>query len=202
MPALAGRELVVLGEGRTVTVAEDGNLSARFEPYATHLFVTDPAFATFERIADVQATIDAANAARKQPGNLAFEDSGVMLRVSSQGKYQSSPVWMVDGIRAGKGWKALPFTGNDWVELTWPRPQSIGRLAIHTDALADIEIQVAEGDDAKPVWRRVAAVKDAASDPVEVTFEPVETHRLRVAISRLRTGVAASRIWEIEAYGQ
>jgi hypothetical protein len=171
-------------------------------PYATHIFVTDPAFANFERIADVQASVDAANAARKQPGNLAFEDSGVMLRVSSQGNYQPTPVWMVDGMREGRGWKALPFARNDWVELTWPRPQSIGRLAIYTDTLAAFEVQVAEGDDAKPVWRTVATGNEAADNPVDVTFEPVQTTRLRISISRLREGAAASRIWEIEAYGQ
>jgi len=197
---LAGRELVVLGEGRTVKVAADGTWSERFDPYASHVYVTDPQFANFERLSTVQERIDAANAARKQPGNLAFEDSGVMLRVSSQGVFQPEPVWMVDGVRGGRSWAAKPFEGADWIELNWPKAQKIGRLAIYTETLADCEVQVAEGDDAKPVWRTVATVKDAAVNPVGVTFAPVETARLRINVSRLRQGCAATRIWEIEAY--
>jgi hypothetical protein len=199
-PALAGRELVVLGEGRTVKVAEDGTLSEHFDPYGTHLYLTDPAFANFERMAAVQKKIDVANAVRKQPGNLAFEDSGVTVRVSSQGLFQPTPVWLVDGVREGRSWAAMPFAGNDWIELNWPKPQAIGRVALFTDSVADAEIQVAEGEDAKPAWRSVATVKDAATASIEFSFDPIKTSRLRIFISRLRTGSDATRIGEIEAY--
>jgi hypothetical protein len=199
-PALAGRELVVLGEGRTLKVTADGSFTEHFEAYATHLYLTDSAFADFQRVSAVQEKIDAANVSRKQPGNLAFEDSGVMLRVSSQGTFQPGPVWMVDGVRGGMSWIAKPFKGADWIELTWPKPQKIGRLAIYTEAIADCEVQAAEGDAAKPVWRTVATVKEAATNPVQVTFEPAETARLRINVSRLRGGIKSTQIWEIEAY--
>jgi hypothetical protein len=199
-PSLASRELVVLGEDRTVKVGVDGSFSDRFDVYGSHVYVTDAAFSKVETISAVQKKIDEANAARKQPGNLAFEDSGVMLRASSQGKYQPTPVRMVDGVRDGMGWKAMPFEGADWIELTWPQPQTIGRLAIYTDTLADFAVEITEGSDAKPVWRSIATVNGGASNPVVTSFDPVKTTRLRLAISKLRSGSKVSRIWEIEAY--
>jgi hypothetical protein len=199
-PALAGRELVVVGEGRTLKVADDGEFADRFAPYGTHLYVTDPAFATSEPLAAVQKKIDAANAARTPPGNLAFEDSGVIPSASSQGQYQPTPFWLIDGVRDGRGWQALPFQGADWIELAWPKPQKIGRVVLYTDAIADCAVQVAQGDDATSAWRNIAAVKDAATHPLEVSFAPVEATRLRIQVSRLRGGIQATRVWEIETY--
>ena len=199
-PALAGRELVVLGEGRTARVADDGTLTEHFDPYGTHIYLTDPTFADFERMAAVQENIDAANVARKHPGNVAFEDSGVTVCASSQASFQPTSVWLVDGVREGRSWKAMPFAGTDWIELNWPKPQNVGRVVLFTDAIADAEIQVAEGDNAKPVWHSVATVKDAITDPIEFSFDLIKTSRLRVSISRLRAGSDATRIREIEAY--
>jgi hypothetical protein len=199
-PALAGQELIVLGEERTVKVDADGTFSDRFDPYGTHVYLTDKAFAHFEPLSAVQKKIDDGNAARKKPGNLAFEESGAMLRTSSQGLYKPTPVWMLDGVRDGRGWSAKPFEGADWVEITWPKAQTIGRIAIFTDSLADGEVQVATGDGAQPEWRTLASAKDTTSNPVEFTFEPTEATRLRIHISRLRSGTSATRIWELEAY--
>jgi hypothetical protein len=183
-----------------VKVGADGTFTDRFDAYGTHVYVTDAAFAKFETLASVQKKIDDGNAALKQPGNLAFEDSGVMVRSSSQGLFQPTPVWMVDGVRDGRGWKAKPFEGADWVELSWPKPQKIGRVVIYTDAVADCEVQLAVGDEAKPEWRSLASAKAAASNPIELTFEPIEATRIRINISRLREGIKTTRIWEIEAY--
>jgi hypothetical protein len=199
-PALAGRELIVLGEDRTVKVGADGTFSDQFDVYGTHVYVTDAALANFETLASVQKKIDEGNAALKQPGNLAFEDSGVMIRSSSQGSFQPTPVWMLDGVRDGRGWRAKPFEGADWVELFWPKPQKIGRVVIYSDAIADCEVLVATGNDAKSDWRSLASVKAATTNPIELTFEPTEVTRIRINISRLREGIKTTRIWEIEAY--
>jgi hypothetical protein len=200
VPALANRELIVLGEGRTVKVDADGGFTDRFDVYGTHLYVTDATLATFETLATVQKHIDEGNAARKRPGNLAFEDSGVMPSASSQGAYQPTPIWLVDGVREGRGWSAMPFAGADWVELAWPKPQKIGRLVVYTDRIADCEVLVAPVDEAQPEWRRVASAKAATSNPIELAFEPIESSRLRIAVSRLREGFTSTSILEIEAY--
>ena len=200
VPALAGRELIVLGEDRTVKVGADGAFTDRFDVYGTHVYVTDAALANFETLASVQKKIDDGNAARKQPGNLAFEDSGVMIRSSSKGTHQPAPVWLVDGVRDGSGWKAMPFEGADWVELSWPKPQKIGRVVIYSDAIADCEVQVAVGNEAKPEWRSLASAKASTSNPIELTFEPTEAKHLRIHVSRLREEIKATGIWEIEAY--
>ena len=200
VPALAGRELIVLGEDRTVKVGADGAFTDRFDYYGTHVYVTDAALANFETLASVQKKIDEGNAARKKPGNLAFEDSGVMIRVSSQGAYQPGPYWMLDGVRDGRPWRAKPFESASWVELSWPKPQKIGRVVIYSDAIADCEVVVATGNDAKPEWRSLASVKAATTNPIELTFEPTEVTRIRINVSGLREGIKTTRIWEIEAY--
>lgn len=200
VPACAGRELVVLGESRTVKADADGAFTDRFDVYGTHIYLTDAALANFETLASVQQKIDDGNAARKQPGNLAFEDSGVVCRVSSQGQYHPTPVWMVDGVRDGRGWSAKPFEGADWIELTWPKAQKIGRVALYTNSIADCEVQVPVDDKAESEWRSVASIKAATSNPIEVTFEPTEAKHVRIHVSRLREGSKTTRIWEIEAY--
>ena len=82
-------------------VGADGRFSDRFDVYGSHIYITDLAFAKSELLSEVHKQIDEANAARKRPGNIAFEDSGVKLRVSSQAKYQPTPIRLVDGVRDG-----------------------------------------------------------------------------------------------------
>ncbi|MFN6095622.1 MAG: hypothetical protein ACK49J_11620, partial [Verrucomicrobiota bacterium] len=122
------------------------------------------------------------------------------IRSSSTGAYQPGPYWMLDGVRDGRPWRAKPFESASWVELSWPKPQKIGRVAIYTNAIADCEVQVAVGNEAKPEWRSLASAKASTSNPIELTFEPTETKHLRIHVSRLREGIKTTGIWEIEAY--
>jgi hypothetical protein len=196
VPALAGRTLSVLGEERNVKIMADGVFTDQFKPLATHIYLTDlPEFKG--TLTAAQAQIDAANAARKQPGNLAFEDSGVEVTASSTGLYTPSPQRVLDGIRDGMSWRAKDFNGSDWLELAWPQSQQLSRLRIYTDTLADFQVQVPESASG---WRSVATVTDAAANPVEIKFEPVRTDRVRINITRLRSGAKASSIWEVEVY--
>jgi hypothetical protein len=135
--------------------------------------------ATFALLASVQHRIDDANAARIEPGNLAFEDSGVTLMASSRAADAPAPFWLVDGVCDGIGWIAKPFAGADWVELTWPKPQRIGGVVIYIHRFAACEVQVPADGEAKSDGRSLAAAKDATTDPIELTFAPVETKQLR-----------------------
>jgi hypothetical protein len=63
-------------------------------------------------------------------------------------------------------------------------------------------VQVAKGEGDKTEWLGVASIKEAAGNPIELSFEPVETSRIRIKISRLRPGNSATRIGEIEAFGK
>jgi hypothetical protein len=196
VPALAGLTLSVLGEERNVKIMADGVFTDQFNPLATHIYLTDlPEFKG--TLTAAQAQIDAANAARKQPGNLAFEDSGVEVTASSTGLYTPSPQRVVDGIRDGMSWRAKDFNGSDWLELAWPQSQQLSRLRIYTDTLADFQVQVPEGASG---WRSVATVTDVAANPVEVKFETVRTDRVRINITRLRSAAKTSNIWEVEVY--
>ena len=196
LPQEMARELHVVSEGRTVA-ARDGRLRETFTPYAVHIYATSAELAGQERLADLQRAIDAANAARKKPGNLAFEDSGVTVSYSSESKYGCTPERVVDGVTTNMLWQdGTPNQFPDWIALTWPAAQRIGRVVTYSPTLADFEVQVPDGEG----WRTVATVRNATTDAIEATFAPVETKVIRLQITRLRQGETLSRVWEIEAY--
>ncbi|NLB97047.1 MAG: hypothetical protein GX785_15225, partial [Armatimonadetes bacterium] len=108
-----------------------------------------------------------------------------------------TPERVVDGVTTNMLWQdgtrdQLP----DWISLTWPAAQKIGRVVTYSPTLADFEIQVPGGEG----WRTVATVRNATTDAIEATFAPVETKAIRLLITRLRQGETLSRVWEIEAY--
>lgn len=201
IPSLCGRELVVIGEGRTVTLGADGVLSEKLPLYGSRLYATDSALTALESLATTQEKIDAANAARKQPGNLAFEDSGVATSVSSTGMWAPTSVWMVDGMREGRAWRAAEFTGADTIDLVWPKPQAVGRVVLYSDTIASFTVQIPnKDDDVASGWRDVATVSDVSASPATGEFPMTSTTRLRLKITGLRSGAKASNISEIEAY--
>jgi len=199
LPAEMGDPLFVISENRTAPV-QNGRLTDDFALYATHLYTNSERLAGGELLAEVQQAIDQANAARKKPGNLAFEDSGVTVGTSSNSTYGSTPDRVVDGVLTNMKWQdGTPKQFPDWITLTWPTPQTIGRVVVYTPTLADYEVQVpGEGEQ----WRTVAAVQDADANPTEVSFEPVETQAVRIWVTKLRPEAEYSQVWEIEAYGE
>jgi hypothetical protein len=46
----------------------------------------------------------------------------------------------------------------------------------------------------------VKSVTSASVNPVEASFEPIETKAIRIMVSKLRPGEDYSRVFEIEAY--
>jgi hypothetical protein len=197
LPQEIGQGLHVVSENRTVPV-KNGRLSDDFTPYATHIYTNSEKLAARELLADVQQAIDKANAARKKPGDLAFEDSGVSITTSSNSTYGSTPDRVVDGILTNMKWQdGTPKKFPDWITLAWPSVQKIGRIVVYTDTLADFEVQTpGEGDQ----WRTVKSVTSASVNPVEASFEPIETKAIRIMVSKLRPGEDYSRVFEIEAY--
>ncbi|MDH7569468.1 MAG: discoidin domain-containing protein, partial [Armatimonadota bacterium] len=117
---------------------------------------------------------------------------------SSSATYGSTPDRVVDGVLTNMHWKdGTPGRFPDWLALAWPSPQRIGRVVVYTPNLADFEVQVPAGG---AEWRTLAAVKGAAGERVEVSFEPVQTEAVRLLITALRPGEQTSQIWEVEAY--
>jgi hypothetical protein len=199
MKIISLRGLQVLGENRVINVDPNGLLKENLKPLATMICTTDLSFADFELSTSIQKTIDTANSERKRPMNVAFEDSGVILRVSSQEIHQPSSLWIVDGLRGGRAWQAKSFTGNEWVEMNWPKSQEIGRVVVYTDSIADAELQVAEGVSDKPVWRTVANAS-RRDQTIQFSFSPVLTSQIRLVVTSLSAGKKHCKVTELEAY--
>jgi hypothetical protein len=201
VPGLQDTELLyVVSESRTVPVQE-GAVRDRFGVYQTHLYATDPALGGREDIDVPTTAIARANAARRQPGNLAFEDSGVRVVVSSQTQYGSAPTRLTDGVRDGMCWRAgTPGETPDWAQLTWPSPQRLGRVVVWAEGVATLEAQVPGGDGA---WQTVGRAAAAAAGPTEVRLAPpVFTRQLRLLFTGNAAGQPQTVVYEVEAYAE
>jgi hypothetical protein len=195
--------LFVVSEGRAVRPA-GGKLTDAFEPYATHIYTTDRRLAQRETIAQTQAQVDQANAARRKSGNLAFEDLGAKVEVSSKSTYGSTPDRVVDGVPSGMAWQDGTRNANsgknefpDWIAVAFPGEQTVARVVVYTDTLRDYDVQVKQGED----WRTVAQVRGGAEASLDSRFEAVKTTAVRLLITATRDDKQSSRVYEIEVYG-
>ncbi|MCC6699113.1 MAG: hypothetical protein IT365_26045, partial [Candidatus Hydrogenedentes bacterium] len=139
----AVEELHVVSEGRALTRGEDGRFSDAFGSYATHVYSTNSALAQRESVVAAQAEVDKLDAARRKAGNVAFEESGVAVKVSSKSLYGSVPARIVDGVEDGMGWRDnTPDVCPDWVDLEWPAPVEVGRVVVWTGTVEDLAVLV------------------------------------------------------------
>ena len=197
-PAPAVPLLHVVSERRQVPVA-DGAWADRFEVYDTHLYTTDPALAGRADLATPVAAIAQADAARRKPGNLAFEDSGVRVTVSSQARYGSTPGRVVDGIAGGMRWRdGTPGQFPDWLALAWPAPVTVGRVVVYTGTIAEAQVQA---QDAGGTWRTVGQGRGGTGDSLVIPVSPPATaSALRLLIMAGRPDQRDSEVTEIEVY--
>lgn len=196
--------LHVVSEARQLTPGADGTYRDEFAPYAVHIYMSRPVRTGLPTIGSVQAQIEKADAARKKPGNLAFEDSGVEVAVSSK----KSRSWerhnrVVNGVVGGYGWKDK--TRNeypDWLTLTWPEPVTAGRVAVYSRSIGAAEIEARANGQWKTVGRLRAKESADRDAPLTAAFTPVRTDSLRVWVTAGRKGKDQTEISEIEVYAK
>jgi hypothetical protein len=190
--------LYVVSEDRQVEVA-DGAIADSFETYAAHIYTTDESVADRDTLQSVQTRIAEDDAARKKPGNLAFEDSGVEIEISSGARYGNIPARVVDGIETAMGWRAdHTDKGEKWLALHWPQEQTIGRVVIYTGNVLAAEVQApaeAEGE-----WRTLAEV--TGEERLEGSFDAVTTDTIRIMVNEVTEDARGASIQEVEAYAQ
>ncbi|MCP4641439.1 MAG: hypothetical protein GY851_13440, partial [bacterium] len=187
----------VVSEDRTVAVGAGGVVTDRFDMYGTHIYTCDADTAQRQTVAAAKAEVDKLDAARKRPDNLAFEDNGTTIAVSSKSTYGSTPERLVDGMREGMGWRdktanALP----DWLEIVWPEPVTVGRLVAFTNSVEDVAVLVPVGEG----WKELASVTGATEPEVTIEFPSVTTDRLRLEVRKNRPDQKHTWITEVEAY--
>ncbi|MBN2451019.1 MAG: hypothetical protein JXR77_11555 [Lentisphaeria bacterium] len=189
----------VVSENRSLTLEAEGVLRDRFGTYETHIYTTDPDLARRETLAAVAARIAAADAARRRPGNVAFEDFGTTVEVSSKSRYGSTPDRVLDGVRGGMQWRSDPAAkGPDWLLVRWPEAQRIARVVVYTDTIAACEMEAPEGEG----WRSLGAARATADDRIEAVFPQAVTAALRIRVSERLAEQTGSTIREVEAYAE
>jgi hypothetical protein len=192
----APAKLFVVSEGRTVSLAQ-GSFTDHFGVYAAHIYSTREALAGREQLADSQAAIDRANAARKKPGNLAFEEQGTRVVVSSGAQYGNEPDRVLDGITRGMGWLSKESNKlGEWLQVIWPTEQTIGRVVAYTTSIQEAEVQVPAGEGQ---WKTVGKL---SGQPLTATFDPVQTSTIRLRVTRLQPDKKQSTLQEVEAYAK
>ena len=204
------RQLLVVPENRAVTLKGD-TFTDTFDTFGVHVYTTAKQKPDLPAVADIEAEIAAANAARKKPGNLVFqnmEGDGVILTASTStaGKYRRPDcgLWHVlDGVVAeidryhNLTWSdTTPNEGPDWLAIQMPKAHAVGRVVVYpfNKSLKDYSVQAFM----KNGWQTVASVSDCDQERIEHTFKPVETDRIRLWI--LGTNGKHARVAEIEVY--
>lgn len=198
LPGLEGKRLQVVSENRQIAPTGDV-LSDRFDTYATHVYTTDPGLANRPQIEEVMREIARADAARRKPGNLAFEGNGTWVEFSSKSTYGSTPNRVLDGVTGGMRWRdGTPGKNPDWLTVRFPSPVTIGRVVVYSNTIAAVEIQIS---DLQEGWRTVGMMENATGEKLEVLLNaPVETDAVRILITALRDGEEYSIVHEVEAY--
>ncbi len=188
-------KLYVLSENRTIDV-NDGAFSDRFEPYAVHVYTTKELDFNLPSLTEVQHAIDLENKARKKLGNLAFEDTGVTIAVSSS-EDSGAIKGLNDGFLEGIVWKSKKIEElPQWVTLKWPTPVKLAKVLVYSNTIESAKVQVQQ----KGNWVDVADFKRRSGAHLRAVFKEIETDQMRIWITEKKPGADAVTLSEIEVY--
>jgi hypothetical protein len=212
IPGIDGKPLNVISEARRVTPQGDA-FTDHFGPYEAHIYTTGDAPAHLLDVAQIIAMIDEANAARRKPGNLAFqmfEGDGVVITASShQGAKYRRPdtgLWhVVDGVvdeldrYHNLTWQDdTAREGPDWLAIQLTQTHRIGRVVVvpFDKTLRDYSVQAFVNGE----WTTVASVTGHDGSQLEHTFDAVTTDQIRIFVTA--TNGPNAMVTEVEIYEQ
>lgn len=212
IPGISSRSesLAVISEDRSVPTAGD-SFTDTFDTFEVHVYTTSKEKNGLLNVKEICKKIDAANQARKKPGNLAFqvfEGDGVTLNVSSTqaGDYghKDNGLWhVVDGtVDRIDDYKNLTWQDKtpdefpDWIEINLPEKHTVSRVVVYPfeKSLKDYSVQAFVSGE----WKEVDKVSGKNDEMIIHTFPPVTTDRIRLWITA--TNGPNSKITETEVY--
>lgn len=213
LPELGNASFRVLTEDRNVA-AVNGVIQDKFEDFAVHVYTSDPEYPQLRSGNDIKAEIKRINAARKKPGNLAFqmfEHETVRVTASSNKALNVRPdncLWHVaDGVVQPSDFKhyyseqvvwtdATPNQSPDWIELTFKEPVAIARVIVYpvNNSLRNYRVQLRSNGE----YQDVADIEEAKGTAQEHRFPQQKADAVRIFITATRG--ANAKISEIEVY--
>ncbi len=186
----------VVSEGRSVSIA-GGRLRDRFGTYAVHLYTPDQALAGRYSLAAVTGEIAAQEAARRRPGNLAFEDLGPRVQVSSRSTYGSTPERVIDGVIGGMVWRnGQAGKWPEWLAVEFKQAATVGRLVVYSADIGEATAQGRVGGQ----WRDLAPLRRVDAQRLEAAFAPLAVEAVRVWVTAAPGRFVT--ISEVEAYAR
>ncbi|MDD5707767.1 MAG: sugar-binding protein [Kiritimatiellae bacterium] len=185
------RALTVLRDGATVPV-ENGSIRDRFPGYGTRLYTSARIFPYMATLSDVREEIEWRK--RHTRDSLIFNDRSVIVR-TSDGRKAYIPLNTHNGVTDHPGWIATTPPKDEplWLEYSWRKPLTIGRVVVYSDTLTAFDVEAFAGG----TWKAVGEARDVRAPSVTLTFPPVETVKMRIVI---RGGVA--EINEVAVYAE
>jgi hypothetical protein len=213
LPEFGNASFRVLTEDRSVA-AVNGVIQDTFVDFAAHVYTSDPEYPQLRSGNDIEAEIRRINAARKKPGNLAFqmfEHETVQVSASSNKALNVRPdncLWHVtDGVIQPPDFKhyyshllvwtdATPNQSPDWIELSFKEPVAIARVIVYPvdDSLRSYQVQLRSNGE----YHDVAVIDEAQGSAQEHRFPQQNADAVRIFITATRG--AHAKISEIEVY--
>lgn len=208
VPELGDTELQVVGEERSIKV-KNGTFTDVFNNFQVHIYTTETEAPPIKPFQKVEEEIEAVYAARRKPGNLAYQRyEGTKLIVSASSNHYAGPrrhpnaaLWHVTDGSMEPGshmtWiDTTPDAAPDWLELKFHKPLKIGRVVVYPleNSLRDYEIQIFRNG----TWEAVAKIQNASGEAQTHSFPSVETDSLRIWVTA--TNGKHVNIVEIEVY--
>lgn len=200
----------VFAEGRTLEAA-GGMLRDEIEPFHGRVYTSDTDLARAVSLAEVRAAVEAARQRRLATRNLALQENGVTVTVSSKrspsqflngvndGIRKSEPLdytYFQDGCGRGYEWMSQqPAKFPEWATITFPKPSKVARVALYDEFTSRADVQILDGD----LWTTVAELARTSPIALEATFAPRECRAVRIRFHAVR-GLDYVRIEEIEVY--
>lgn len=194
----APARLWVVSEKRNLAV-HDGVFSDRFDVYEGHIYTTSQSLGGGPTVAETRVAIAEAKRRLARPGNLAYRGRGATVTASSVNRYSGKPDMVIDGARKGKGWTDATWKQwPDWLEVRFPKPETVGRVRVWSSSIVKYEIQVQQGDKFVTV---ASGVRKSDASSLEATFPARPNVSAVRVVAKSATG-AYSGIAETEVFAE
>ena len=195
------RELKVLGENRTVKIA-NGQFEDSFKGYEAHVYTDSSEPVSITPLTLVYQKIEAFKKEILDNGGLALEVRGGKCKASSFWGDDVNPRHLIDGLRKSatgnytgiEFWEPKQGALPHWVEITLPAKCSISRVVIYPrgkGALTNYQLQVEKNGQ----WENIISENSGKDEVLEHKFPAVVTDKIKLIIND-----KTPRITEIEVH--
>jgi hypothetical protein len=181
----------VASESSSIEV-KDGKINLTFEPYDVWILTNDPAAPKLETKEELYRQFERQHRAFLAERNFCYDGQGTDVETSNDFGQRGFARLTINGYRDYSGQTITTAAQNSWMEVRFPKAQSVGRIEVSSNHVKDkgglkdyrLELQV-NG--------RLIPIQDTQTSKVEMdgkvftqihTFSPVEVQGIRLTMLR------------------